>query len=155
MNNLFYLAGEAEKTQGGSPGWIMIVYIVLIVAFFYFFMIRPQKKQEKETANMRNSLEIGDEVTTIGGIIGRVTHIKDDVVTIESGADKNRLRIKRSAIATIDLKNGDVKAPKGGYKVTGVKKGEKADGEKAEDEKEAKKSKKAKKLDDEAPKLKD
>lgn len=130
MHNMFFaLDGEAAAagTQNGGAGMsmvTMVIYLVAIVAFFYFFMIRPQKKQEKQTADMRNSLEIGDEVTTIGGIIGRVTHIKDDVITVETGADRNKIRVRRSAISTIDLKNGDTKAPKGGYKVTGVKKSE-------------------------------
>jgi len=128
MQNMFYAldaAAESTGTQGGANSAIvMVIYIVAIVAFFYFFMIRPQKKQEKEAAALRNSLEVGDEITTIGGIIGRVTHIKDDVITIETGADRNKIRVRRSAISTVDLKNGDTKAPKGGYKVTGVKKPE-------------------------------
>lgn len=123
--NTFLLDGTTTGA-GGSMG-IMVIYIVVIIAFFYFFMIRPQKKQEKETAAMRNSLGIGDEITTIGGIIGRITHIKDDVVTIESGADRNKIRIRKSAIATVDKKYGEEKAPKGGYKVKGVKKGEKSE----------------------------
>ena len=101
---------------------IMVVYMVLIIGFFYFFMIRPQKKQEKETANMRNNLSVGDEITTIGGIVGRVTHIKDDIVTIETGADRNKIRIRRSAVSSVDKKFGEEKAPKGGYKVKSVKK---------------------------------
>ncbi len=125
MQNLFFALDQGQAAPQSS-GMVMIIYIVLLVAVFYFFMIRPQKKQEKQTSQMRNSLEIGDEITTIGGIIGRVTHIKDDVVTIESGADKNRIRIKRSAVAAVDVKNGEVKAPKGGYKVTSVKKGDEA-----------------------------
>lgn len=128
MQNMFYAldaAAASTGTQGGAnSAVVMIIYIVAIVAFFYFFMIRPQKKQEKEAAALRNSLEVGDEITTIGGIIGRVTHIKDDVITIETGADRNKIRVRRSAISTVDLKNGDTKAPKGGYKVTGVKKQE-------------------------------
>ncbi len=120
MNTMFLDTAPAAEgaAQGGGMG-IMIVYIVLIIAFFYFFMIRPQKKQEKQTAAMRNSLEIGDEITTIGGIVGRVSHIKEDIVTIETGADRVRIRFKKSAIASVDKKSGEEKsAPKGGYKVT-------------------------------------
>jgi len=116
MNNFMILdvTGTQTPTAGGSM-WTMVIYLVVIVAFFYFFMVRPQKKQERETAAMRNSLEVGDEITTIGGIIGRITHIKDDVVTIKSGADRNKIRIRKTAIATVDKKVGE--APKGGYKV--------------------------------------
>ena len=118
MNNF-----SLEAAGGIGGGAMMIVYVVAIIAFFYFFMIRPQKKQEKEVAAMRNNLSIGDEITTIGGIIGRITHIKDDVVTIETGADRNKIRIRKSAVSTVDKKYGEEKAaPKGGYKVTGVKK---------------------------------
>lgn len=116
-------AATADAQQPGAAGGMttMIIYLVLIVAFFYFFMIRPQKKQEKQTNDMRNSLEVGDEVTTIGGIIGRVTHIKEDVVTIETGADRNKIRFKKTAIASIENKKGETKAPAGGYKVKAKK----------------------------------
>ena len=115
------------NNNGGIWGTIMtFAPIILMVVFFYFFLIRPQKKQEKETAAMRNSLSVGDEVTTIGGIIGRVTHVKDDVVTIETGADRNKIRFRKSAIASVDKKYGEEKAPKGGYKVS-VKKNDKAE----------------------------
>ena len=124
MNN-FLLETAGAGAAGG--GIMMVVYLVAIVAFFYFFMIRPQKKQEKETAAMRNSLSIGDEITTIGGIVGRITHIKDDIVTIETGADRNKIRIRKTAVSTVDKKYGEEKAaPKGGYK---VKKAEKVMGE--------------------------
>jgi len=118
MNNML-LEAAAQPAAGGFGGMGMIIYIVAIIAIFYFIAIRPQKKQEKQTAAMRNSLEVGDEVTTIGGIVGRVSHIKDDIVTIETGADRVRIRFKKSAIGSVDRKNGEEKAaPKGGYKVT-------------------------------------
>ena len=124
MNNFLLETAGAGAASGGV---MMVVYLVAIVAFFYFFMIRPQKKQEKETAAMRNSLSIGDEITTIGGIVGRITHIKDDIVTIETGADRNKIRIRKNAVSTVDKKYGEEKsAPKGGYK---VKKSEKVMGE--------------------------
>lgn len=120
MNFFNYMLETAPaNTQGGAQGGgvTMIIYLVLIVAFFYFFMIRPQKKQEKQTNDMRNSLEVGDDVTTIGGIIGKITHIKDDVVTIETGADRSKIRFKKSAIASVESKKGETKAPAGGYTV--------------------------------------
>ena len=119
MNNLFMLEAAAPA-QGNLL--MSVLPFVLMIAVFYFFLIRPQKKQEKETAAMRNNLSVGDEVTTIGGIVGRITHVKEDIVTIETGADRNKIRFRRSAIATVDKKAGEEKAPKGGYKVTGVKK---------------------------------
>lgn len=77
--------------------------LVLIVIAFYFFLIRPQKKQEKKTAEMRNSISEGDIVTTIGGITGTVRQIKDDdTYIIETGADKSKIAIKKWAIQSKD-----------------------------------------------------
>ena len=71
-----------------------------MLAVMYFFMIRPQKKQEKELADMRNNLQIGDEVVTIGGIIGSVIIIKDDKLMIETGSG-SKITILRSAVKTV------------------------------------------------------
>ena len=82
---------------------VMVITIALIGVVFYFFMIRPQKKQDKEISDMRNNLEVGDEVTTIGGIIGEIVSIKEDTVLIETGRDKVRIRFLRSAIRCVDV----------------------------------------------------
>ena len=123
MNNFFLLDTPAPEAGAGGMLATILPFILMIVVF-YFFLIRPQKKQEKETAAMRNNLQVGDEVTTIGGIVGRITHVKDDIVTIETGADRNKIRFRKTAIATVDKKYGEEKAPKGGYKVKSVKKAE-------------------------------
>ena len=68
---------------------ISIVMIVIVFAAFYFFSIRPQKKQEKEANDMRNSLTIGDEITTIGGILGRVVKVTEETVVIETSKDRS------------------------------------------------------------------
>jgi preprotein translocase subunit YajC len=73
----------------------------------YFFMIRPQKKQEKAIADMRNNLQVGDEITTIGGIIGKVVSIKDETVMIETGHDRTKIRFLKSAIRSVDVKAED------------------------------------------------
>ena len=75
--------------------------LVLTVVVFYFFAIRPQKKQEKEAADMRNSITVGDEIITIGGIIGTVIIIKDDKMMIETGNDRSKLTILKSAVRTV------------------------------------------------------
>ena len=87
--------------MGGSVGSILII-VVMFVAL-YFFMIRPQKKQEKETQNMRNNLQVGDEITTIGGIIGKIVSIKEETVTIETSHDRSKIRILRSAVRNVDV----------------------------------------------------
>lgn len=72
--------------------------IVLLIVVFYFLLIRPQKKRDKAEKEMRNSIAVGDEISTIGGIIGRVVSIKDDIFVIESTGDRTKLKFYRWAI---------------------------------------------------------
>lgn len=103
-----------------------IIMVVLLVGVF-FLMYRSNKKQERETAQMRNSLEIGDEITTIGGIIGEIVRIKDETVTIETGKDRTKIRILRSAVRSVDVhayeKRGDGKKPENAPETTDNKSG--------------------------------
>ena len=78
----------------------MIIMFVVLIAVFYFFLIRPENKKKKELQNMRNSLEVGTEITTIGGIVGKIVSIKDDMITFETREDRVRLQIMRWAIST-------------------------------------------------------
>jgi len=75
---------------------------VLLIAVFYFMIIRPQRKREKETREMLASLKVGDNVTTIGGICGKIVRIRDDIITIEVGPDKVKLVFERWAIRNVD-----------------------------------------------------
>ena len=72
--------------------------LVLIIVFFYFFLIRPQRKRDKETQQMRNSIEVGDEIVSIGGIIGTVVSIREDMLVIETGGDRCKIRLARWAV---------------------------------------------------------
>ena len=85
--------------------------LALMLVRLYFMIYRPQKKQEKKDAAMRSSLEIGDQVTTIGGIIGRVVSIKDDTFVLETGADRVKIRFTKNAISSVEKLNTD-NAPK-------------------------------------------
>lgn len=85
----------------------MIVMLVLVVVVFYFFGIRPQRKQEKQANEMRNSLKVGDEVTTIGGIIGKIVSIKDETCVVETSHDRTQIRFLKSAISRVDVKAED------------------------------------------------
>lgn len=76
--------------------------LILMVVAFYFLLIRPQRKKEKAAQQMRSSVEIGDGVTTIGGIVGCVVSIKDDTITLESGPDRNKYRVKKWAIQDVE-----------------------------------------------------
>ena len=102
MMNVFAL--EAAAQGGGASGLVMILMLVVMFVAFYFFGIRPQKKQEKEMNNMRNSLAVGDEITTIGGIIGRVVSIKDETCVIETTHERTKIRILKTAISRVDVK---------------------------------------------------
>ena len=76
--------------------------LALMLVLLYFMIYRPQKKQEKKDAAMRAALEIGDQVTTIGGIVGRVVAIKEDTFVLETGSDRMKIRFRRSAIASVE-----------------------------------------------------
>lgn len=93
--------------ESGNQGMDMTVMIIIYVAIFaalYFFLIRPSSKRKKEEAKMRNSLEIGDDVTTIGGIMGKVVAIKEDedAIIIETGSDRVKMKFKKWCISTVD-----------------------------------------------------
>ena len=94
--NLF-LTADASMAAGGSS---MIIMLVLMFAIFYFLIIRPENKKKKKTEEMRNSLSLGDEITTIGGIIGKIVQITEDTITFETGEDRVRLQVKKWAIST-------------------------------------------------------
>ena len=96
---------EGEAAAGGGLG--MIFMMVALIVVFYFFGIRPQKKQEKAQNDMRNGLKVGDEVTTIGGIIGKIVSIKDETCVIETSRDCTKIRILKSAISRVDVKAED------------------------------------------------
>ncbi len=84
-----------------------IILIVVMLAFMYFFMLRPQKKQEKQINDMRNNLQVGDEITTIGGVIGKIVSIKEETITIETSHDRTKIRFLRSAVKCVDVKAED------------------------------------------------
>ena len=93
---------STTSTAAGEGSWLLILVqllpILLVVVAMYFILIRPQKKREKETQKMRNNVQVGDEITTSGGIIGRVVSLREDTVVIETGSDRSKIRIKRWAI---------------------------------------------------------
>ena len=85
----------------------MILMLVGLLAVMYFVMIRPQKKQEKEQNDMRNNLAVGDEITTIGGLIGKIVSIKDETCVIETTHERTKIRILKSAVSRVDVKAED------------------------------------------------
>ena len=105
--NLLLTATEEGAKQGGGM-WGTLIMVGLLFVFLYFFMIRPQKKQEKKDADMRNSLAVGDEVTTIGGIIGKVISIKEDTFVLETTREKTQIRFLKGAVRSVDVKAADI-----------------------------------------------
>ena len=113
MNNLIssfaLLADKAADTssaasgaqQGGAIQLIsMLVVWGFVIAALYFIMIRPQRKKSKEEKKMRENLQVGDEIVTIGGLMGKVVHVTDDTVTFETGEDQVRSQVTKWAIST-------------------------------------------------------
>ena len=93
-----------------TDGTGMLIMIAMLLLVFWLFMIRPQKKQEQRDAEMRNSLEVGDEVTTIGGIIGKVVSIKGETFVLETTKDKTKIRFLKGAVRSVDVKAADIAA---------------------------------------------
>ena len=89
-------APEAGPTGGAST----IIMLLVMVAIFYFMLIRPENKRKKEAEQMRSSLQVGDMITTIGGIVGKVVSIKDEKFVIETGADQVRIEFAKWALST-------------------------------------------------------
>ena len=108
--NLFLTADAA----GGSAS--MLIMIVRMFAVFYFFMIRPENKKKKQVEQMRSSLSVGDEITTIGAITGKVVQVTEDTVTFETGEDRVRIQVKKWGISTtakMEAAEAEARAAKG------------------------------------------
>ena len=84
-----------------------LLLLVLMFVALYFLVMRPQKKQEKQINEMRNSLQVGDEITTIGGIIGKIVSIKEETLVLETSRDGTKIRILRSAVRCVDVQAED------------------------------------------------
>ncbi len=102
-----YLAGST--TSGSMDIWVSIIWMVAIVGIFYVLLILPQNKKKKKEEKMRNGVQIGDEITTIGGIVGKVVGVKDDsgMLIIETGTDRSKLKIKKWAIGSVETIHDD------------------------------------------------
>lgn len=85
-----------------SEGLISFIPLIVLFIAMYFLMIRPQKKKDKQIADMRNSLQVGDEIVTIGGICGKIVKTKDESIIIAVGADKVKFEMKRWAVSTVE-----------------------------------------------------
>ena len=110
MNGFTFLATASTAASSTDATMAMITQvgmIALVIVGLYFIMIRPQRKRDKETTAMRKNLQVGDQVTTSGGIVGRVVSIKDDSVTLETGSDRVKIRVMRWAISVNNTKHDE------------------------------------------------
>ena len=96
-------AGADAAAQGGGITQMLslIIPMALLAIVFYFFIYRPQKKQEKETADMRTSIELGDVIVSSGGIVGMVVKIKDDMILIETSGDRTKIQLQKWAVHSV------------------------------------------------------
>lgn len=94
--NLF-LTSTATAVGGGAS---TIIMLVLMFAIFYFLIIRPENKKKKKADEMRSALSVGDEITTIGGMIGKIVQVTEDTITFETGEDRVRIQTKKWAVST-------------------------------------------------------
>ena len=131
MNNYLMLL-EASTSASGKGSFQMIILMVLPFVGMYFLMIRPQKKQQKKEQEIRENTQVGDEITTIGGIVGKVVTVKEDSLIIETGADKNKMKITRWAIQTNVTANEKIKAEREAAKAAALKAKEEKAKEKAD-----------------------
>lgn len=136
-NFLLPLEAVTDSAVGAKSMWPTILIFIGLFAVMYFFTIRPQKKQQKKEQEMRESTQIGDEITTIGGIMGRVVTVKEDSLIIETGADRNKMKIARWAIQMNNTANEKLQAEREAAKAAQIK----------EREEHAKNKKKSKKED--------
>ena len=103
MNQMMTLT-TAEQQGGGFSLIIMLLVYAVFIGALYLIFFRPQNKKKKKEAAMRKNAQVGDEITTIGGICGRIVAVKDetDSIVIETGSDRAKLRVKRWAIGSVD-----------------------------------------------------
>ena len=94
---MFTFLTAAPSAAGGSS---MIIMLVLMFAVFYFLIIRPENKKKKQADQMRGSLSVGDEITTIGAMTGKIVQVTEDTVTFETGEDRVRIQIKKWGVST-------------------------------------------------------
>lgn len=102
------LSAGADGANGLLVILVQMLPLLLVLVVMYFILIRPQRKKEKKVQEMRNNLQVGDEVTTAGGIIGRVVSLREDTLVIETGSDRSKIRIKRWAVQSCETIHDEV-----------------------------------------------
>lgn len=100
MFSIITMSADASvNAQAGGGALYTFGFMIIMLVVLYFIMIRPQRKKEKADAEMRKNVQVGDEIETIGGIVGIITKVEDQTVVIETSSDRCKMRIKKWAIA--------------------------------------------------------
>ena len=111
MNFLtFLLEGETTTNPSLFDTLGLPVVMIGLMILMFWWTSRSQKKKDKEAQDMRDALQVGDEVTTIGGIIGKVVSIKEDTFVLETTKEKTHIRFLKGAIRSVDVKIADITA---------------------------------------------
>ena len=97
--------------MGGNSGLFSMLILIIPIVLVFWFTSRSQKKRDNEQNTMRNNLTVGDEITTIGGIIGKIISIKEETLMIETGHDRTKIRILKSAVRNVDVHAADAVLP--------------------------------------------
>ena len=105
MNALFFLTDTGAA--GGMGSMVTMGLLLVVMVAMFFFTSRSNKKQEKQAQDMRDSLQVGDEITTMGGIIGKIVSIKEETLVLETSHDRTRIRILKTAVSRVDVKAED------------------------------------------------
>lgn len=93
-------AASADPAAAGGSMMTLMIPLILMFVLMYFIMIRPENKRKKKAEEMRNSLSLGDEITTIGGLTGKIVQVTEETITFETGEDRVRIQVKKWAIQT-------------------------------------------------------
>lgn len=103
------LSGSADAAAGGGSMWVLIIFYVVLIGGMYLLLARPQQKKKKKEQKMRDSIQVGDNITTIGGIVGRVVSIKSDqdMLIIETGTDRAKVKVKKWAVGSVETIHED------------------------------------------------
>ena len=104
---MFALMFAETTSDGGLLSMLPMLLLLAGLGLLLFFTSRSNKKQEKQAQDMRDSLTVGDEITTIGGIIGKIVSIKEETLVLETSHDRTRIRILKTAVSRVDVKAED------------------------------------------------
>lgn len=113
MNHFLATTTTGTTTGSGYEIWITVGYMAVLFLVFYLLLILPQNKKKKKEEKMRNSIQVGDEITTIGGIVGKVVGIKAgnkeeaDVLILETGSERSKIKVKKWAVSSVDTIHDD------------------------------------------------